>query len=248
MIRTLQGFVIRRREITESSLVIAAFTDRAGKLALLAKGALRPKSPFLGRIELFTRAHLTYYENPRRGLNVLSECDVIDPHAGLRSSVPDFLLACSLAELVDMGTGIASRARGVFELLAETLAAIPTFPDRELLKRRFELRLLSLLGYSLQLSSCVSCRRGGQALRLFSAEAGGMVCDTCGPRNRGVVAVSAGTSALLKFLGNNPLRSAIGVTPDSVQAAEAREILRRAVLFYLERQPKVPQGLADAFT
>lgn len=240
MIRTVRAFILHRREVTESSLILTVFSDRSGKLALIAKGALREKSPFRGRLELFSLASITYYENRRRGLNILSDCAVIDPHAALRSSFHSFMAACFLAELVDMGTGIGAPSEGVYELLAESFSALPSFPDTEILKRRFELRLLSLLGYGLRLDSCLGCRRTDRPLHYFSDAAGGMLCNACSGRYRSVIGISAGTLAAFRYLAGNPIRATLRVKLDQTQASEAKEMLRRAILFYLERQPRTP--------
>ncbi|MCX6355656.1 MAG: DNA repair protein RecO [Candidatus Aureabacteria bacterium] len=247
MIHTVQGFILRRREITESSLVLTVFTDRSGKLSFLAKGARRKKSPFLGRVELFSLCHFTYYESRRKGLNVLSECEIISPFAGLRENFSHFLSACSLARLVDMGTGSAHQVRGVFDILKEVLVSLPTFPDPDLLKRYFELHLLSLLGYSIRWNSCVRCGRDGLRLRAFSASAGGMVCASCAGRHRDTIAVSPGARAILNSLESSTVSLISRIDVDPAQAIEVEAILQRALAFYLECNPRLPLRTASAF-
>jgi len=244
MIHTVQGFILRRREITESSLVLTVFTDRSGKLSLLAKGARRKKSPFLGRAELFSLCHFTYYESRRRGLNILSECEIISPFAELRENYSHFLTTCSLARLVDIGTGSAHRVQGIFDILKEVLVILPTFPDPDLLKRYFELHLLSLLGYSIRWNTCARCEGGGLRLRNFSASAGGMVCAACAGRHRDPIAVSAGARAILRSLESSTVSLIARIKVDPMQAVEVEAILQRALAFYLECNPRLPVKFA----
>ena len=42
------GLVLRTRPLTETSLIVLWLTREAGRLATVAKGARRPKSPFRG--------------------------------------------------------------------------------------------------------------------------------------------------------------------------------------------------------
>ncbi|MCX6892658.1 MAG: recombination protein O N-terminal domain-containing protein, partial [Verrucomicrobia bacterium] len=56
MIETATGVVLRTRRLTETSLIIHWLTPGLGRLATVAKGALRPKSPFRGKLDLFYRA------------------------------------------------------------------------------------------------------------------------------------------------------------------------------------------------
>lgn len=237
MIRTVQGIILHRREVTESSLILTVFSDGAGKLDLLAKGARRSTSRFLGHLELFSRCHLTYYENPRRGTNILSECEVIDPLLHLRSNFSSFVTACYFAELVEMGTGLASSARAVFDLLRGALSHLASLPAPALLERYFELHLLSLLGYALQMSVCVCCRKKERRPRFFSARAGGMVCDACRGRHSGALPISPGTLSTMRYLKATPIQSLARIALTAHQSSEMEGILRRAIIFYLECEP-----------
>ena len=238
MIRTAHAIILRRREATESSLILTVFSDRAGKLDLLAKGARRRKSPFLGHLELFSLCHITYYDNPRRGINILSDCEVIDPLLHLRSAYPPFVTACHFAELVEAGTGLASRAHPVFDLLKEALLRLADPADAALLERYFEIQLLSLLGYALQMSVCVCCRRKERRPGFFSASAGGMVCESCHSAHSGAMAVSQGTLSTMRYLKAAPIRSLARVALTAQQSLEMEKMLRRAIVFYLEHEPR----------
>ncbi len=237
MIRTVQGIILRRREATESSLILTVFSDRAGKLDLLAKGARRSKSHFLGRLELFSLCHLTYYDNPRRGLNILSECELIDPFLHLRSDYSSFVTACYFAALVETGTGLASKARAVFDLLKGAFRHLASLPQPAAAERYFELHLLSLLGYDLQMHVCVCCRKKDLRLRFFSARAGGMVCDGCRGAHPGALPVSPGTLSTLRYLKAAPIRSLTRIALTAQQLSEMEKLLRRAIVFHLECEP-----------
>ena len=246
MIHSVRGIILHRRDFTESSIILTAFTDRAGRLSLLAKGARRRRSPFLGRLELFTRCALTYYDNPRRGLNILGECDILDSFEPLRTDLSRFALACSLAGLVDAGTGLTAKSPAVFRLLGEALEASCTDADPGLVRACFELRLLTILGYSLRLDRCVSCHSTAGVRRVFSAAAGGTICGRCAPRFRDALGVTPGTVAFLRRLRRTRPTAGFRVRPDRRQAAEAAEMLRRAILFHLDIRPRAAVLLAPA--
>ncbi len=246
MIHSVRGIILHRREATESSLILTAFSDRAGRISLLAKGARRRKSPFLGRVELFTRCALTYYESPRRGLNVLSECEVLDAFAPLRGDFSRFSIACRMAELVEIGTGRAARSAAIYGLLGDALGAACGDADPALLLACFEARLLTLLGYALRLDACATCHGTTGARRVFSAAAGGMVCWRCAPRHADGFAVTPGAAAFLRRLRSTPPAGGFRVKPNPQQAAEASEMLRRAIVFYLESRPRAGRLLRGA--
>ncbi|MCX6358088.1 MAG: DNA repair protein RecO [Candidatus Aureabacteria bacterium] len=241
MIRSAQGVILRSREVTETSLALTVVTDRAGRLSLLAKGARRKRSPFLGRVELFSRCHLTYYDNPRRGVNILSECEIINPFAAIREQYGLFTAACYFAELVENVTLPESAAGGVFDLLCETLEILPAFPDPLLLRRYFELGMLTHTGFSLRLDACVRCA-AHKGLCFFSDAAGGALCAACGKDRPRALRISPGALALLKTLQASPLALAARLSVPGRQAAELRDVLGRAILFHFDRLPKGRDG------
>jgi DNA repair protein RecO (recombination protein O) len=53
MIETATGLIFRTRSLTETSLIVQWLTPHLGRLATVAKGARRVKSPFHGKLDLF---------------------------------------------------------------------------------------------------------------------------------------------------------------------------------------------------
>src|ERR1041385_483360 len=50
------GIILRTRPLTETSLIVQWLTPDLGRIATIAKGARRPKSPFRGQLDLFYQA------------------------------------------------------------------------------------------------------------------------------------------------------------------------------------------------
>ena len=71
MIETATGLILRTRPLTETSLIIHWLTPTFGRLATVAKGARRPKSPFLGRLDLFYEADFSFSRSRRSDLHIL---------------------------------------------------------------------------------------------------------------------------------------------------------------------------------
>ena len=82
MIETATGVVLRTRLLTETSLIVHWLTPGAGRLATVAKGALRPKSPFRGKLDLFYHADFTFSRSRRSDLHTLREVSLRETHPG----------------------------------------------------------------------------------------------------------------------------------------------------------------------
>ncbi|MBL9128915.1 MAG: DNA repair protein RecO [Verrucomicrobiales bacterium] len=77
------GVILRTRLLTETSLIVHWLTGDCGRIATVAKGARRPKSPFRGKLDLFYVADLTFRRSRHSELHALLE-------VGARASFPEF--------------------------------------------------------------------------------------------------------------------------------------------------------------
>src|SRR5213594_2368024 len=59
------GLVLRVYPLTESSLIIHWLTQGQGRIATVAKGARRPKSPLRGKLDLFYLAEFLFARSRR---------------------------------------------------------------------------------------------------------------------------------------------------------------------------------------
>ncbi len=73
MIETATGIILRTRPLTETSLILHWLTPDFGRLATVAKGARRPKSPFAGRLDLFYAADFSFSRSRSSDLHNLRE-------------------------------------------------------------------------------------------------------------------------------------------------------------------------------
>lgn len=79
------GVVMRVRPLTESSLIVHWLTEQAGRVATVAKGARRAKSPHRGRLDLFHEAEFTFRRSRRSELHGLGEVTLRTVFPALRT-------------------------------------------------------------------------------------------------------------------------------------------------------------------
>jgi DNA repair protein RecO (recombination protein O) len=146
MIETATGLVLRTRPLTETSLIVHWLTPALGRLATVAKGARRPKSPFRGKLDLFYLADFSFSRSRRSDLHTLSEVCLRETHCALRQNLAGLRQASYGAELVEQTTESETPLPEIFELMRAFLEALQRPPVQPRTVLAFELKLLDLLG------------------------------------------------------------------------------------------------------
>lgn len=146
MVETTTGLILRKRRLTESSLILHWLTPAHGRLATVAKGALRPKSAFRGKLDLFYEAEFSFNRSRRSDLHTLTEVRTTDIHPLLRHELLYLQQACYCAELVEQSTETETPLPEVYDLMRALLSHLPVQGPRVQPVLAFELKLLELLG------------------------------------------------------------------------------------------------------
>ncbi len=140
------AILIGRQRLTETSLVVHWCAAESGLIKTVAKGALRPKSPFAGRLDLFISAEIRWTRSRKSDLHTLTEVAITEPRLNLRASYPRVLAATYLIKLVELLVERDSHVPELSDLLSKALDYLTTHEPRKALVERFELRLAELLG------------------------------------------------------------------------------------------------------
>jgi DNA repair protein RecO (recombination protein O) len=146
MVETTTGLVLRTRPLTETSLIVHWLTRDFGRLATVAKGARRPKSPFLGKLDLFYRADLSFTRSRRSELHTLREVSLRETHSIFRRELGLLQQAVYCAALVEQTTETETPLPAIFELFDGFLGYLCGAEQRPQTAFAFELKLLNELG------------------------------------------------------------------------------------------------------
>ena len=146
MTETATGLVLRTRPLTETSLIIHWLTPNLGRLATVAKGARRPKSPFRGKLDLFYLADFSFARSRRSELHTLREVSLRETHRALRQEMSALQQASYCAALVEQSTETETPLPAVFDIFAALVNRLGEELARPETVFAFELKLLKELG------------------------------------------------------------------------------------------------------
>jgi DNA repair protein RecO (recombination protein O) len=146
MIQSTTGLVLLARPLTGTSLVVHWLTADFGRIATVAKGARRPKSHFLGKLDLFYLADFSFSRSRSSDLHTLREVNLRDLHGPLRENIPALRHAAYAAALIRLATETDTPLDAIFDLLRGYLEHLCRHKAAPEMVLAFELKLLREIG------------------------------------------------------------------------------------------------------
>ena len=143
-------FLLHQRSYGETSIIADVFTQKSGKISVIAKGAKKPKSKFFGYLVPFQKLKITY--SGRSELKTLTSIDRdLASNSNTFSKVSYSLLYIN--ELLMKLLPKDAKHEELFVLYDEFLKKINKNNNLEISLRHFELDLLDMLGYGFDYDS-----------------------------------------------------------------------------------------------
>jgi DNA repair protein RecO (recombination protein O) len=165
------GLILRMRPLTESSLIVQWLTSDLGRIATVAKGARRPRSPLRGKLDLFYEADLSFARSRRSDLHALREVTLRETHAALREDLGWLQQASYAAALIEQTTETETALPTIFALMKSFLQYVSQQPPQPLMIFAFEMKMLRELGLEPNLREAKVSEGGRQILeRLIGAD------------------------------------------------------------------------------
>lgn len=140
-----EGIVLARRNYGEADRILSVYTKNHGRISLIAKGIRRPKSRKRGHLEIFS--YIRFQAATGRGLDLMTEAEVIDDFKEIRKNLKKVSLAYYFCEVVGKITHEGEVNERLFDLILENLEKLKSETELKKLRLDFILRLLILLGY-----------------------------------------------------------------------------------------------------
>jgi DNA repair protein RecO (recombination protein O) len=214
------GYVLHTYAFRETSLVVETFTRAHGRVAMLARGAKRPRSALRGSIMAFQPLELSWSGRGEMRLLLRAEWRGGQQRLQGRALLCGFYLNELLLKLLPR-----EDAHEQLYLDYQTaLARLAAEPEPGAVLRQFEKALLRELGYALALESA-----GGAAIdahKFYAYEP-----------ERGPVAVNGAAHAGLVISGQTLLDIAHDNYSDPLTLQQAKALMRLLISHRLEQKP-----------
>jgi DNA repair protein RecO (recombination protein O) len=147
---TTPAILLRRTKYSDTSLIVTWLTLDYGKVKTMAKGALRPKSAFSGKLDLFFECEIGFARSSRSEVHTLREVVLQNPREGLRKDYGRVELAAYFIELLELAIEPEHNAPELFDLFQRALNYLESNEPTKKALLHFESELARLLGIHIE--------------------------------------------------------------------------------------------------
>ncbi len=224
------GYVLHSRRYRETSLIVEFLTESRGRVAAVARGALRRNSVLAANLQPLIALRLSL--GGRGELMSLVHAEPLAPSPMLAGERLYCLFYVN--ELVMRLTATHDPNQHLFEIYRDALAALAGESGIEALLRRFEKQLLDALGFGLQLDSEAGgdTPLEGEGSYHYDVERGPL---RVGPESTGI-RVHGATLMALATEEELPPRA----------LREAKQLMRHVLNHHLDGRPLTSRKLFEA--
>jgi DNA repair protein RecO (recombination protein O) len=220
---------------------LVILTREHGKITAFAKGARRPNSALLACGQPFSFGEFTLYAG-KSSFNIMS-AEISNYFGELRDDFESLCYGFYFCEFADFITKENNDEKDILKLMYQTLRVLSKKTiDPVLIRSIFELKIMAVNGEAPQVFDCVKCNknsfseetidRNNQNTRYyFSAECGGILCDSCRGYDRGAISINTSTLYTMQYIISKEVEKLFTFRITEVVQTELNLCIKR----YLER-------------
>ncbi len=243
-LESTDALVVKTQKYRETSKIVTLYTRKLGKISVIAKGVRKTDSKLGGILEVINVVSTVFYYKPSRNIQLLKECDLIDPFIKIRDDIEKTSVAFAILELLNRTIVEEEPNERLFFLLTEIMKNLNE-GDKNLMNFYwyFVLKILDILGFKINFQRCKGCGKNILPKEVyFIIEKGGVFCKGCSKRFDVDIDISPETFRILIKLQEISLSSVCNIMPSGRSAMEINEVLHRFMRYHIE-DFKVPISL-----
>ena len=150
---------LKSYNISESDKLMLMYSKDKGLIKAVARGSKKPNSKLGGRMELLVANKLMV--NKGKTLDTISQAEALNTFFKLRGDIDKLFLAMYVCEIVsNFGIENDPNSEEIYSLFYSFLDELSKAKTKELSMLqviKFQLKIMNISGYSLELTDCVKC-------------------------------------------------------------------------------------------
>jgi DNA repair protein RecO (recombination protein O) len=226
------GFVLKRYQFRDTSLIATLYTLKFGKIRGIFKGFYTIKKEFTSSLDIFTLNEFIFYPR-RQELWLVSYADLIYDYPFLRENILKAFVGGVIFNIVDKLVALWEKNPFIFYLLKDSLFWLGKESENKIFYT-FLIKFLTLSGFKPNLVECVGCSQELKKDIFFSVSKGGLVCNICAKKIKDIQRISQQVSSSLFYIQKNSFSLSMRLNMNSECEKEIFQILRRFFLYHFD--------------
>lgn len=169
--------VLKEIKYKEFDKILHAYSKNKGKIQIISRGCRKPKSKLISVSNIFSHSNCILYKS--KDMYILNSADLINNFYKLRENIDLFYYGSYILELIYFITNENDVDNKIFDMTLIVLSELEKNSKIEIVIAAYELKLVSLLGYRPNLTTCLNCRSKLEADATLVVEEGGFYCKKC---------------------------------------------------------------------
>lgn len=228
-----EAIVLKTQRLGETSKILTLFSQKSGKIKVVAKGARGLKSRFYGTLEPLNHISLVYYYKETRELQLLSQADIIHPFVKIRGDLKKYSFGTFFCELIDR-TQLEQPNKYLFQILTEVLQEMEK--SKQNIKNFFFWFLLKFLhnnGFKPHFDFCQKCRANNFEDNVkFSILDGSFTCNNCNTAGKMPISIPADSIKCLHRLQVTSIKNVDSI--DCISSGSCETLLLTFLQYHIE--------------
>lgn len=225
------GFVLRRINFRETSIITTMFTRKYGKINGILKGFYSSKKEFTSSMDSYTLNQIVFYPK-RTQIWLISFADLIKDFTFLRNDYEKNIVAAKCNEALEKIVPLWDQNQGLFYLFHLSLSHLEALEPKKILYIFF-IKFLSLCGFKPELKMCLRCNKEVDKTLFFSYLLGGLVCSRCRLNFPDAYALLPETASSISYIQHNEFSSVVRLVPTLKCEEQILTLLDRFLSYYL---------------
>ncbi len=231
----LQGIIISKRDFGEQDRIFNIFTEKEGKIEIIAKNVRNGSSKRGNHMELFNYGTFFLYKSPNH--YYLNQCQTINEFPQIKADLNSISAGYFATEMLDKLTPLADPHEDLFWLLHDFLKQLGENPYKgSTLMLSYKLKLLSELGILPAEIECHKCKSKLAPQTKYIPSQHHFYCAEC--TDQAGPSLSPNTIKLFYFLSRKPIKESLRIKSDKQLETSINELTTLTDIYLQENLGK----------
>jgi len=173
---------LKSYNLNDADKIMLMYSRDNGLIKGVAKGIKKPKSKLGARMDLLVANSLQLLKG--RSMDTIIQAQTVNNFRKSKEDIDKIMLSSYISELIiNFGEGSEAASKEIYELLYKALNKIADSTSKKdalIAVIKFQLKILLIMGFCVELDSCLCCReRVLDEEMYFSSKMGGIICEEC---------------------------------------------------------------------